>query len=614
MWIHLSALALTLAIALNLVAPWREECRCRPYESCWPSPSDWNALNGTLDGRLVALKPSGHDCVPDGQDSKNCQELVSNFHNTTWRVQNPATLQVVNWEYSRLRKEACHVDADGIVESCGQGRVPLFSASVQSVSQVQAVVRFAVTHNLRLAIRNTGHDLAGRSTSPDSLQLLTSALNGYQFTDAFHPTAPWGQQVPSEGPAVTVGAGITTGELYTAAENAGYTVVGGSCSTVGIAGGWMQGGGYGILSPSKGLGVDNVLEFSMVAANGAHVIANKYQNKELFWAVRGGGGGTFGVVTSVTFRLHPDVAATVATMDIVFPDGADEKFWLAIKEHLAVLEKLIGLGIAVQTFAMPIFPMGGAFLKIEVYLTGDQSNQTGNQNMLDHLARLQELGLQVAYSEEHVEKLSAYLAQPRGMDQAGASILTASRLISKDLLSSHMGPDQVAETLHRLEFHPGDVLSFEGMVGRQAMGTDHLVDNALHPDWKKALISLTLGRALPPSPNWKVYEQIEQELSETQVPLLQSIDSAVGGAGYLGVPFAYERDPVMTYWGSNYARLLSIKHLWDPMGLFITRLGVGSEDWDDEGMCRASSTYMMIPSFLNDCFRRMAVALWELCT
>lgn len=131
---------------------------------------------------------------------------------------------------------------------------------------VQAVVRFAAKHQIRLAVRNTGHDLAGRSTAPDSLQIHTAALKGIQFTESFRPTMPWGQKASSQGPAVTVGAGVMTGELYSAAAEGGYVVVGGSCSTVGIAGGWMQGGGYGILSPSRGLGSDNVLEVSLVTA------------------------------------------------------------------------------------------------------------------------------------------------------------------------------------------------------------------------------------------------------------------------------------------------------------------------------------------------------------
>lgn len=154
--------------------------------------------------------------------------------------------------------------------SCDQGRVARYSATVSSVDEVQSVVRFAADHRLRLSIRNTGHDLAGRSTAPDAIQIHTAGLKGIKHVSDFYPTTPDGSDVESQGPAVTVGAGVLTGELYAAGAAAGYTVVGGSCSTVGVAGGWMQGGGYGILTPLYGLGVDNVLQFTLVTATASH--------------------------------------------------------------------------------------------------------------------------------------------------------------------------------------------------------------------------------------------------------------------------------------------------------------------------------------------------------
>lgn len=89
MWMSLSPAALAIAVGLYLGVPWKEGCRCQPHEPCWPSSADWDTLNHTLDGNLIALKPSGHACFPDDQTSETCQELVKNFHNTTWRVQNP---------------------------------------------------------------------------------------------------------------------------------------------------------------------------------------------------------------------------------------------------------------------------------------------------------------------------------------------------------------------------------------------------------------------------------------------------------------------------------------------------------------------------------------------
>lgn len=182
-----------------------------------------------------------------------------------------ASLQVVNWEAWGEKEESCYVDIGEtrhiINGKCRQGRVALYSAHVQTVDQVRDVIRFATSHRLRLSVRNTGHDLAGRSTAPGSLMVHTAGLKDIHYSNSLNISMPHGRDAPDDvGPVVTIGAGVLTGELYASAAARGYTVVGGSCKTVGIAGGWMQSGGYGLLSPSKGLGVDNVLEFGLVTA------------------------------------------------------------------------------------------------------------------------------------------------------------------------------------------------------------------------------------------------------------------------------------------------------------------------------------------------------------
>lgn len=80
-------------------------------------------------------------------------------------------------------------------------------------------------------------------------------------------------------------------------------VVGGSSTTVGAAGGWITGGGHSALSPTYGLGVDNVQQLTAVLPNGTYVVANRCQNKDIFYALRGGGGGTFGVIMEMVSPL-----------------------------------------------------------------------------------------------------------------------------------------------------------------------------------------------------------------------------------------------------------------------------------------------------------------------
>ena len=92
--------------------------------------------------------------------------------------------------------------------------------------------------------------------------------------------------------------------MYKKAYDNNVVVVGGNAQSVGAAGGYMQGGGHGSLGPKYGLAVDNVLEVDVVISNGTLITANKCHNSDLFWAIRGGGGGTYGIVTRVVYKAH----------------------------------------------------------------------------------------------------------------------------------------------------------------------------------------------------------------------------------------------------------------------------------------------------------------------
>jgi FAD/FMN-containing dehydrogenase len=83
-----------------------------------------------------------------------------------------------------------------------------------------------------------------------------------------------------------------------------WELIGGASLSVGASGGWVMGGGHGALTNNYGLGVDNVLEMKVVLANGTLITANRRQNTDMFFALRGGGGGTFGVVLKTTSQIY----------------------------------------------------------------------------------------------------------------------------------------------------------------------------------------------------------------------------------------------------------------------------------------------------------------------
>jgi hypothetical protein len=161
---------------------------------------------------------------------------------------------------------------------------------------------FAWRHAIPLVIKNTGHDYRGRSAAPNSLAIWThNYVPEIKLMKGFTPdgcTAP-------AGDVVTFGAGQGFGPLYKFAYDNKIEVVGGTSQTVGAAGGWITGGGHSSLSNTLGLGVDNVQQLRAVLPNGTFVTANRCQNTDVFFALRGGGGGTFGVITEMSTLAHP---------------------------------------------------------------------------------------------------------------------------------------------------------------------------------------------------------------------------------------------------------------------------------------------------------------------
>ena len=157
-------------------------------------------------------------------------------------------------------------------------------------------------NNLRLVVRGGGHSYLGTSNAPDSLLIWTRRMNDITLHDAFVAQGCAGRDSPQ--PAVSVGAGAIWMHTYNAVTTKGGRYVqGGGCGTVGVAG-LVQGGGFGSYSKFYGTAAAALLEAEIVTADGAVRIANACTHADLFWALRGGGGGSFGVVTRLTLRTR----------------------------------------------------------------------------------------------------------------------------------------------------------------------------------------------------------------------------------------------------------------------------------------------------------------------
>lgn len=187
---------------------------------------------------------------------------------------------------------AAHDDAYSQTREIWNGAVshrPALFACCASAADVQLAVQAARVNGLDLSVRAGGHDWAGRALRHDGLVIDLRLMKQVDID-------------PQERVA-TVGGGATSADLIAAAAPHGLVAVTGTVGAVGVAG-LSVGGGYGPLIGRHGLAQDNLLGAEVVLANGRKVTASATENEDLFWALRGGG-GNFGVVTSMRIRLHP---------------------------------------------------------------------------------------------------------------------------------------------------------------------------------------------------------------------------------------------------------------------------------------------------------------------
>ena len=182
--------------------------------------------------------------------------------------------------------------------NCTLGGYATYSVAVTKVSHIQLALNFARNLNLRLVVRNTGHDFADKSVGAGALSVWTHRLKDIEFIERYNSCRGGGgggkgggtRTGGYSGPAFRLGAGVETEEVYRAAEANNVTVVGGECRTVGIAGGYIAGGGHSPMSSIAGMGADQVLEMDVVLPSGRFVTVNEGSYPDLFWALRGGGG------------------------------------------------------------------------------------------------------------------------------------------------------------------------------------------------------------------------------------------------------------------------------------------------------------------------------------
>jgi FAD/FMN-containing dehydrogenase len=506
---------------------------------------------------------------------------------------------------ARLRNPYAIEDDPGAFHTTGwlgaydAGHSP-FAVAAETAADIAAAVDFARERGLGLVVKGTGHDYLGRSSSPGSLLVWTHRMRDVTVHDAFTPA---GSAPPANaGPAVTVGAGTRWLEVYQAVAERGRYVAGGGCASVGAAGGFTQGGGFGPLSRRYGTAAGNVLEAEVVTASGEILVANTRQHPDLFWALRGGGGGTFAVVSKLTMRTHP-IPRTLAIVAGTIRAASDEDFRRLIRALVGFLPGLCDDRWGEQVSLHP--DNSAEFLMTAVDLTSDQAHQVW-QPFLDWA---------VADPGAFSSEVSVFAVPFASLWNPAAWDETAPGMICHDGRPGQppsrfwwaANQAEVSQYLHAYQSR-----WLPGRLFRDSPGTltDALFRAAQHwsvslqvnkGQWGAAPDARARDRATSINP--VVFDAAallisasRQEHAFPGVPghepdlalaagRARRVDAAMAiiraltpdSGSYVNETDYFEPDWQHSFWGDNYPKLLEVKRAYDPGNSFRVHHGVGSD-------------------------------------
>ncbi|MGW4384197.1 FAD-binding oxidoreductase [Kitasatospora sp. NPDC004531] len=412
----------------------------------------------------------------------------------------------------------------------------------QGVEDVRRTLAFARRHRLPLAARGGTHCYGGWSTSPGITLDLSRMIT-----------------VTTDGESATIGAGALLIDVYDTLLAEGRSIPAGSCPSVGIAG-LTLGGGIGSVCRAYGLTCDRLLSAVVVTADGRVRECSAQQEPELFWALRGGGGGNFGVVTEFTFRTHPTTEITRAALRWSWDDAARV---LDAWQHWAPARpdrEWSCLRLTAEGDA-------GCSLRVEVYVLGEALDVAGQLVAAVGVAPV-ELGNEVISYREMIMSMTASEGDVPRLRLAGRSpqalLERPPYVATSNFFPVRLPPAGVHALVAEVTARAagggtGYVLldSLRGAVGRVAPADTAFV----HRD---ALFSAQYHCSYDPGTPAAVLDDADRWLRR----LRRAMRPWAGDRAYVNYADPGLDDFAHAYYGANLPRLVAARAAYDPDGFF----------------------------------------------
>jgi len=563
--------------------------RVRPSDPAWPSETSWQELNDAVGGNLIKVQSLFAACEAQPQGAA-CLDATKNIRNPFYIGDQPAGTEVSGW-----------LDAWTPAPSA-------YAIAARNTADVVAGVNFARKNKLRLVVKGGGHSYQGTSNAADSLLIWTRAMIKVTLHERFVAKGCERKSAPS--PAVTVEAGAMWIDAYNAVTTEGGRYVqGGGCASVGVAG-LIQSGGFGSFSKGFGTAASGLLEAEIVTADGSVRIVNPCTHPDLFWAIKGGGGGSWGVVTRLTLRTH----------DLPEFFGAA---WGKIKAQSDdAFRKLIGRFIAFYAESLYNPHWGEQVsvgedntLKISMVCQGLDKEQAKQvwQPFFDWVAAspndfsvADKLGAGASAARDWwaVEGNDSMIRDTRAgapkyhgwwqgdQDQVGAFIHGYDSLWLPSSLLQPTQQSRLAEALFAASRHKGIGLHFnKGLAGATPDASARARQTATNPAVVDAFsLAIIAGGERPSYPGLARppmdLDAARKDAHEIDSATAELRRIAPDAASYVSESNYFNRTWQTAYWGRNHPKLQAVKKKYDPDGLFFVHNGVGSEQWSADGFTR----------------------------
>ncbi|KAJ4350426.1 uncharacterized protein N0V89_009047 [Didymosphaeria variabile] len=574
-----------------------------PGNECWPTETEWASLNDTLSGALIPGIPPASVCYANqpNYDEDACTTVRSQWFNSTWHAENPISIDYPIWTNNSCNPifpngTSITGDVNAGKKGCTIGRYPVYAVKATCAEHVAEALRWAGKKNIRAVVKSTGHSYPGRcvqvqvaplvddrltshrSVGYGSLSIWTHHLRGIEYLPSFEPTS-----CPVDEPltAVRAAAGTTGIEAQTAMAKHNSILVTGANPDVGLVG-WLTGGGHGPLSSTYGMGADNLLEATVVTPSGDILVANPCQNSDLFFAIRGGGGGTYGVVTEVVVRTYPDPKTTKILFELsTTGSNVTNEYWDLMGFLHADMQRLKEGGLSGYYFMAgpPLWPIYAFYGLFTVY---DKPNGTVEKLFAPIVEKLESRPDLFQYTSNITQAntfLEAYGTVTNEQVASGGSAFGSWLLSSKRLQDANVTAKVFSEIGPSL-----NASAPNGMFGNtQLLG--HMIASphtpsyypstiSMNPAWRTALTHFIAVQSWPDGIAQPAIDSVYSDVT-AKVQNLRDLSPETGA--YFNEADSYEPEWQHAFFGEHYEKLKEVKTKYDPENVLWCRRCVGSE-------------------------------------